>query len=280
MRLAGKTFIVVSALCGVALPGRAETLLERGYRDMYDRQFPAAHQTFVEWQRLHPDDPFGQVSDAAAYLYSEFDRLHILQSEFFIHDQHFVTDRKLTPDPEVKRKFEAAIAVARRLAGRTPNDQNAMFSMVLAYGLESDYAGLIEKRWAASFQVMKTSRQEAERLLAINPDYQDAWVAIGVENYLLSIKPLPIRWLLRMAGGQADRALGLERLRLAATKGHYLAPFARLLLAVAALRDKDIAQARGILKSLAREYPDNHLYVQELARLEPAGAMSREGAGK
>ena len=33
--------------------------------------------------------------------FSEFDRLHILQSEFFTHDQHFITDHKLAPDPDV-----------------------------------------------------------------------------------------------------------------------------------------------------------------------------------
>jgi hypothetical protein len=42
-----------------------------------------------------------------------------------------------------------------------------------------------------------------------------------------------------MTGAQTDKSEGLQRLRLTADKGRYLAPFARLLLAVAALRDKD-----------------------------------------
>jgi len=53
---------------------------------------------------------------------------------------------------------------------------------------------------------MKASRQEAERLLAKDPGYCDAWVAIGVENYMLSVKPFILRLLLRAAGGEADRA--------------------------------------------------------------------------
>ena len=87
--------ILASALCAITL-GRAEpTLLDQGYRQMYNLQFAEAHQTFHEWQRLHPDDPMGPASDAAAYLFSEFDRLHILQSEFFVHDQHFITKNLL-----------------------------------------------------------------------------------------------------------------------------------------------------------------------------------------
>ena len=39
-------------------------------------------------------------------------------------------------------------------------------------------------------------------------------------------------------------------------------------LAVAALRDKDIPRAKEILAGLTREFPQNPLYRQELARLQ------------
>ena len=88
------------------------SLLEQGYRQMYNLQFAEAHHTFAEWKRTNPADPMGPVSDASAYLFSEFDRLHILQSEFFTHDQHFITDHKLTPDASVKQQFQKALHVA------------------------------------------------------------------------------------------------------------------------------------------------------------------------
>ena len=76
-----------------------------------------------------------------------------------------------------------------------------------------------------------------------------------------------MRWVLRMTGSETDKEEGLERLRLTADKGHYLAPFARLLLAVAALRDK-IAKPRASCGGLAKEFPGNQLYVTELARIQ------------
>ena len=246
---------------------------------MYNLQFAAAHRTFHEWQRLHPEDPMGPVSDAAAYLFSEFDRLHILQAEFFVHDQHFITDHKLQPDPALKRRFVAALEAGRTLAARAPDDRNAQLASVLADGLHSDYLALIEKRYHASFLEMKASRAMAERLLASHPQCYDAWLAVGVENYLLSIKPAPVRWLLRMAGGETNRALGIEKLELTAEKGHYLAPFARLLLAVAALRDQDTRRARELLAGLVREYPQNPLYAEELARLSTVGRVFEPSGG-
>jgi tetratricopeptide (TPR) repeat protein len=267
-----KGLLSIPLLCAAALAQAQPTQLEAGYRQMYDLQFAAAHRSFQEWERLHPNDPMGPVSEAAAFLFAEFDRLHILQSEFFIHDQHFMTDHKLTPDPQVKRQFEAALDAARNLAARSPNDKNSMFASLLADGLYSDYLALIDKRYVSSFKEMKTARQQAERLIGADPQYYDAWIAVGVENYMLSVKPVFLRFFLRMAGAETDRALGIEKLRLTAAKGHYLAPFARLLLGVAALRGGDVAQARDILVGLTQEFPHNPLYRQELARLSPSAA--------
>jgi hypothetical protein len=262
-------FCIICSFLGAAafLGHAAPTPLEAGYQHMYNLQFPEAHQNFAEWQSAHPEDPLGPASDAAAYLFSEFDRLHILQSEFFTHDEHFITDHKLTPDASLKQKFEAKLNEATMLAANGPENPNARFASVLCHGLQSDYLALIEKRYVPSFKEMKTARALAEQLLAQHPGYYDAWIAVGVENYMLSVKPAPLRWLLRMGGGETDRALGLQRLRLTAEKGHYLSPFARLLLAVAALRDHERARARDILEELAKEFPHNPLYVQELAKL-------------
>ena len=90
-----------------------------------------------------------------------------------------------------------------------------------------------------------------------------AWFRIGIQtgwasmrgarqNYMLSIKRAPVRWFLRLTGAQTDRGIGIEKLKLAAEKGHYLAPFAQLMLAVAALRGSDPNRARELLSGLAR----------------------------
>jgi len=261
--------LVLGALLIAPLPviSAEPTLLDTGYQHMYNLQFADAHKSFSQWESLHIDGALGPASDAAAYLFTEFDRLHILQSEVFTHDQRFVTDHKLTPDASLKVNFETALNRALALSDRMPQDPDARFAAVLCHGLRSDYMALIEKRFPPSLKEMKTARALAEQLLESHPDYYDAWIAVGVENYMLSVKPAPIRWLLRLGGGETDRTLGLERLGITAEKGHYLAPFARLLLAVAALREHDTDRARDILEDLAKKFPHNPLYVQELARL-------------
>jgi hypothetical protein len=210
----------------------------------------------------------GPVSEAAAYLFGEFDRLRILQSEFFTDDNTFLHRNRLTPDPTVKSAFEQALQRAEQLASRAPaGDANAGLATLLRIGLHADYLALVEKRNIAALSEVKTSRTLAEQLLAKHPECYDAWLAVGVENYLLSLKPAPVRWMLRLGGAQTDKDTGIARLRITAEKGRYLKPYARLLLAVAAVRDKKPLEAKQILSWLSTEFPRNHLYREELAKL-------------
>jgi hypothetical protein len=113
----------------------------------------------------------------------------------------------------------------------------------------------------------KSGRVYADRLLAADPQAFDAYLGPGFENYVLSLKPIALRVLLRWTGSQVDREAGLEKLRKTASQGYYLEPFAKLLLGVVALRDNDREQARSILKGLRDRFPDNELYSRELDRL-------------
>ena len=248
------------------------SLLDQGFRQMYNLEFDQAHTTFRRWEQLHPEDPMGPVSEAAAYSFAEFDRLHILQSEFFTNDEGFLNRRKLVADPVVKKKFEDALARSKQLAdralARAPGDENAMFAAILRCGLRADYLTLIEKSYLASLKEVKTGRIMAEKLLAGDPKHYDTYLAIGLENYLLSLRSAPVRWILQLGGAKIDKEAGLAKLRLTAAHGRFLQPYARLLLAVAALRDKNRPLARELLAGLSKEFPRNRLYTEELARLK------------
>lgn len=246
--------------------------LAAGYCDMYNLQFAEAHKVFAEWQRLHPQDPMGPVSDAAAYLFAEFDRLHILEAEFFTNEKNFENQKQLMPDADVKRNFDSQLEKARVLVNQRlsqdNNDGNAIFANILVLALRGDYIALIEKRNLAGLSYMKQARSAAETLVKSNSSYFDAYLAIGVENYLLSLRAAPVRWILQMGGAQTDKTTGLKNLRITAEKGHYLQPYARLLLAIAALRDQDRNTARQWLQGLAQQFPGNRLYSRELSQIQ------------
>ena len=241
------------------------------WMQMYDLKFEEAHRVFEQWQKVHPDDSLGPASDAAAYLFSELSRLGSLEAELFVDDNRFKNRKKLDPDARVKAFFSERIDQADRLADSTLEKSNAdaraLFVKTLTHGLRADYVALIDGRGLKALSYTKSGRVYADRLLAADPQAFDAYLGPGIENYLLSLKPIALRVLLRLTGSQVDRETGLEKLRKTASLGYYLEPFAKLLLGVAALRDNQPDKAREILTELHNRFPDNQLYAVELNRL-------------
>lgn len=258
----------LSSLCFGSQP-LSGNLLDDGYRDMYNLRFADAHSKFQQWMSNHPQDPMGPVSDAAASLFSEFERLKIIDVQLFADQSRFDSRGRLTPDPNVRKSFEDHLDQASGLADaalkRNPNDARALYVKTLISGMRSDYALMIEKRDITALNYSKEASAFSKQALEADPHMYDAYLASGVENYMLSLKFAPVRWLLTLTGASTSRDEGIRLLKLTASQGHYLAPFARMMLAVAALRENHPQEARSILIDLKREFPLNALYDRQLA---------------
>ena len=272
--------IVLGILCVATLPtpaGAADLVvppasLEKGFGLLYNLDFDQAHQVFVTWQELHPQDPLGPTAEAAGLLFSEFHRLGVLESQFYTNDKSFQDRNKIDPDPAVRDRFNAALGRAQTLSTNhlvaSPRDRDALFAMTLSSGLQADYAALIEKRNLPSLRYTRDANDWAAKLLAVDPECYDAHVATGFSKYIIGSMAAPVRWIMRVGGVAGDKKEGIAELQLTADHGHYLGPFARILLAIAYVRDKDTARARGVLAALRDEFPKNPLFSQEIARLD------------
>ena len=262
----------ISGFCLGATASLPMSSLASGYRMMYDLDFDHAHKVFQSWQQQHPEDPLGPASDAAGYLFSELHRLGVLESQFYTDDKSFDARKKMSADPELKKQFESALDLAEQRANATlaknSKDSDALFALTLSSGLKADYAALIEKRNMASLSLTKEASARAQTLLAADPNRYDAYIATGIGKYIIGSMAAPVRWLLRVGGFNGDKSAGIEELKLTAQKGTYLGPFARILLAIAYVRDKDKPKAREILSSLRDEFPNNPLFAREISRID------------
>ena len=246
--------------------------LERGFHLLYNLDFDQAHIVFLSWQREHPQDPLGPTAEAAGLLFSEFHRLGVLESQFYTNDRTFLNREKVDPDPALRDRFNAALERAQTLStnhlASSPKDRDALFAMTLSSGLQADYAALIEKHNLPSLHYTREANDWADKLLAVDPDCYDAHVATGFSKYIIGSMAAPLRWVMRLGGVAGDKKEGIAELQLTADRGHYLGPFARILLAIAYVRDKDNIRAREILSSLRDEFPKNPLFAREIARLD------------
>jgi len=274
--------LLATVTCPLCVPAQAQSVeanLEQSYHAMYNLQFDDALRKAEEAKALDKDDPLPWMAQACAMLFREFDRLHVLTSELFASDENFSARKAQSWNASAKKDFDNVLVNAEKLAqhrlDRDKNDTKALFALAISNGLRADDAALIGKKNLAALGYTKAATNYAERLLALAPDSYDAYVATGVGKYLVGGKPAPVRWILRLGGLKGDQEEGLKELSLAAEHGHYLAPFARILLAFDDLRHKNKSAARMKLASLSQQFPNNTLFHLEMAKLDRPSATGQ-----
>jgi len=274
LRAIALLLLVLCVTARIASADVPSATLDQGFRRLYDLDFSGAQKEFESWEQQNPGNPLGPVSEAAGVLFSEFNRLGVLEAQFYENDSVFAARKKYEVNAESRGRFEKQLSRAEELArarlGHNAKDRDALLAMTLVFGLRSDFAALIEKRNLASLHYTKQATAWSEQLLAADPKCYDGYLASGISRYIIGSMAAPVRWFLSIGGINGDKAKGIAELQITARDGRLLAPFARILLAIAFVREKQPAQARELLLSLQNEFPNNLLFGRELARLEPA----------
>ena len=244
--------------------------LAAGFRLLYEQKFAEARQAFTTWESGHPQEPFGEVAVAASYLFEELYRQNVLSSDFFLDERRFLHGIDGKPDAARMSDFRGALSRARELSRRrikdNPKDSEGLFGLTLADGMESDADAILEKKHIDALKRMKEANEFAKELLAQRPDANDAYVALGAANYIIGSLNPGYRFALWFGGIHGDKKLGMQQLEKTAVHGRYLQPFAKILLALAARREKQNQLAQSLLHELTQEFPSNQLFAAEYAK--------------
>jgi len=244
--------------------------LTSGFHSLYLQKFTEAREKFAGWESQHPDEPFGELAVAASYLFEELYRQGVLSSDFFLNEKRFLNGIEGKPDAERMRSFQESIQHARKLArGRLEKDARdpeGLFALALSAGMESDADMILKKQHIEALKRLKEANENAKQLLAVQPDANDAYVALGAANYIIGSLSGGKRFMLWFGGIHGDKKLGMEQLGNTIEKGRYLQPYAKILLALAARREKQNPLAQRLLLELSEEFPESALYAAEYAK--------------
>ena len=260
-------------------PSTPASVLDAGFRNLYELNFKRGRERFLSYQKLAPNDPMGKAAEAASYLYEQFNTKGIFTSEFFLNDQKFLGGASGTPAENHNGPFLEANRMAREMANERlkadPLDRQGLLVLTMTDGMEADYDALIVKKQMVALGLTKQADAEALKLLAVDPKAEDAYMALGAANYIIGSLPGYKRAFLWFGGVHGDRERGMEQLQRTADHGHYLQPFAKAWLALASEREHQPERARLLLEQLVAEFPSNPLFARELALLNRPGDDKR-----
>jgi hypothetical protein len=264
--------LLTIAATGGADSGHEPALIDRALDRMYNCDFAGANVLLDEQILSEPENPLGYAMRAAAVLYQEFDRLGVLETQFFADDDKVTDKRKFKKDDAMRARLFAATGEARERA-RTrladdPSDADAMFAMCMTAGLETDYTTLIEKKYVRAYKLSKESQIYARHLLALDPPVVDAYLTLGSVEYFVAKMNWFMRMFVRFDQIEGSTQKSIDDLERVVSGGRYYAPMAKVLLALVYLREGDRERSLALLKELQRAYPGNPLFSNEVARVE------------
>jgi tetratricopeptide (TPR) repeat protein len=270
---------VLAVVCLPALAAEPAPTLDQALNHLYNFDFPASQRILSRYIAEHPHDALPYAFRASAYLFTELDRMGILESEFLIDDHKIASKTEpVHPDPATAAHFQRAVEMAQDL-GETalkanPDDREALFALSVTGGLATDYMALVEKHQFMSLSLAKRSNAYAQRLLRLDPTFYDAYLTAGFSEYMVASLPFFIRWFVHFDNVSGSKEQGVRNLELAASSGHYFRPFAQILLGIIDLRNKRLVPARDRLEKLVRQYPENPLFRKELGKLNEKIGMA------
>lgn len=245
--------------------------LHAAFEQLYNLDFAGGRELFRQVVAAEPQSASARAFLASALLYEILAHQGTLQSQLFVITNEFLHQSRLPPDPELKRQFLAVAEQARHIANerleRNPADVDGLFALGLTYGNLADFAAGVEARYIYGLREGEKAYEQHQKLRQLHPEIQDTGVILGVHDYVLGSLPRMQRLFLFFLGAGGDRQRGLGYLAEAAERGEFLRAYARVLLAVACIREGQLDRAAQLLERLHADFPRNPLFLSELARI-------------
>jgi tetratricopeptide (TPR) repeat protein len=175
----------------------------------------------------------------------------------------------LALDDAFSTSVERAIQSTEAWVLRSPKAAEAWFYLGGAYAARVQWRVLRDEKLAAA-RDGKRIKEALERSLALDPGLDDAYFGIGMYRYYADVAPASariLRFLLLLPGG--NRKEGLEQMLRARTRGRLLQGEADYQLHILYLwYERQTERALELLRDLQRQYPQNPLFLWQIADIE------------
>lgn len=221
-----------------------------GVDALYSMQFDKANTVFTALIEQHPKNPIGYFFRSTIYLWQ------------YLFDKN---------DADLKAflaESDRTIDVAEQAIDANANDSEAHAYLGAMYGYRA-LANIQAKNYLKASWDVRNSYSSLSEALKKNPKQYEAYLGMGIFNFLIGVLPKTSQVLMNVVGIEGNKERGIQQLHIAAEKALHTrndAHFALGLLYVYYKGEYD--KGLGYLKPLLQRYPNNIPLLYALGNIE------------
>ena len=245
--------------------------VREAHEHFYNLDYDGALTRFEAIQKANPQSAIATGYILMTLIFRELYHQDLLDTTYYAHDS-FLTSKRSVPVPQATRDrieslTNSAITLADQQIKANPDDANAYFARGYARGMHAAFITLVDHSFVAAARQGLASRNDSEQALKIDPNYADAKMAIGIQQFAVASLPRFVRILVGIAGVGGNKEKGLDLLRESAAHGIVTPIESRTALSLFLRHDARYPEAIVVQKGLADQFPRDYLFRLEVANL-------------
>ncbi|MGA8938741.1 MAG: hypothetical protein WB439_06205 [Acidobacteriaceae bacterium] len=244
----------------------------------YNLNFDAALKIQEQVAEQHPNDPMASNYVLTTLIFHELYNQDLLDTTYYAHNSFLTAKRQINVPKVTRDRIESLTAKVLQLTNAelsaNPNDANALFARGYAKGMHAVFITLVDHSFAAAARQGYSARNDSEACLKLDPQYADAWMAIGIQRFAVASLPGWLRFIVGFMGVGGNKQQGLADLRKSAAQGIVTPIESRTILSLFLRHDGKYPAALEVERGLQKEYPHNYIFCLEVANL-----LKDEGQG-
>jgi len=267
-----------NAAAGHTDPLNLDPAVREAFESFYNLDYDGSLARFETILKAHPQEPMAYDYVLTVTVMRELYRQDLLDTTYYAHDSFLMTKRLVDIPAANRSRIEeltnSAINLCDQRIKANPNDKNAYFARGFAKGMHSAFLTLADHSFVAAARQGWSARNDSEQALKLHPEYADAKMAVGIQQFAVASLPRFVRILVGIAGVGGSKEKGLDLLRQSAAHGVVTSVESKTALSLFLRHDARYSEAITVQQELAKQYPRDFLF-----RLEVANLMKDSGNG-
>ena len=260
-----------------------ERLRTEGFTAVYNIDYKTARERFLQMTRVAPDHPAGYVYLANNVWLETLYQSRRLTTSVYTGGSFYSQDKDedkvdAKRDRDFNDYIRQALAAAKARLAKNPKDTEALYYNASALGIRAAYGTSVKRSFTRAIGDANESIKIQRQVIKLDPQYIDAYLSIGLYEYVIDSLPGGLKFLARLAGLKGSKQKGIEHLELVTREGKYTADDARVVLLGIYNKENQLDRALEVVTHMTKQYPRNYLFGVERAGLLYRTGRAEEGA--